>query len=168
MRRALVLLLTVSVFALMPSAALGAGVVDVTPAALASRAEDLDGATVRFSGEVVSERLRADETHVWLNVLGDGVAMGVYMPAELAEKVTTFGDYSSSGDLVEVTGVYNEACDKHGGDMDVHATSLELVTPGSEHEHRPQSWKGIVGVAGLIAAFLQSRRFHRMRDEVAS
>lgn len=159
MRRVLTLLLAITVFALMPTAALGAAaIVDVTPATLASLTEDLDGATVRFSGEVVSEALRADETHVWLNVSGDGVAMGVYLPAEMADKVTTFGDYAHSGDVVEIVGVYHEACDEHGGDMDVHATELTLITPGTEREQRPQLWKGVVGVVGLIVAFTQSRR----------
>lgn len=169
MRRVLALLLSAALMALVPSVALGLGaVVDVTPATLASLAEDLDGATVRFTGEVVSEPLRADDTHVWLNVLGDGVAMGVYLPVEMAEKITTFGDYGHNGDVVEVVGVYNEACDLHGGDMDVHAIEFTLVTSGSEREHRPQLWKGVVGVIGLLVAYMQSRRFHRMRDEVAS
>ena len=168
MRRTYTFLLVMSMFLMAPSVALGV-VVDVTPATLTSLVEDLDGATVRFTAEVVSEALRADDAHVWLNMSGDGVAIGVYMPTEMAEQVTTFGDYGHDGDVVEVLGVYNEACDQHGGDMDVHAESLVVLTAGSEREHgRPQLWKGAIGVIGLLVALVQSRRFRRMRDEVVS
>lgn len=168
MRRLMAVVLTFTLVACFPARAMAVQVIDLTPAVLASADAELDGATVRFTGEVVSEQLRADDTHVWLNILGDGVAIGVYLPVETAEKVTTFGDYEHVGDTVEIVGVFAEACDEHGGDMDVHATMLELVEPGSERERTPQVWKGVVGVAGLLLAFLQTRRFRRMRDEVVS
>lgn len=169
MRRVLAVLLAVAVVACAPASAFGAdAIVDVTPASLASLVEELDGATVRFSGEVVSETLRADESHVWLNVLQGGVAMGVYLPAEMAETVTAFGEYSQTGDQIQVIGVYNEACDEHGGDMDVHAAEILVIAAGSPREQRPELWKGAVGLVGLLAAYLQLRRFRRMRDEVIS
>jgi len=31
---------------------------------------------------------------------------------------------------VKIRGTFNAACAEHGGDMDIHATSLEVVTPG--------------------------------------
>jgi hypothetical protein len=169
MRRLFVPLLVFTIAMLMPVSASGAGtIVDVTPAGLASLAQDLDGATVRFSGEVVSEALRADEGHVWLNMLGDGVAMGVYLPSEMAEMVKTFGSYARGGDVVEVVGVYHEACDEHGGDMDVHAVELLLVEPGAEREHDLHLWKGVIGVAGLVVALVLSRELRRDRDAVAA
>lgn len=169
MRRVFTSLLAICILGLLPATALAAEtIVDVTPAEMASVIEGLDGSTVRFSGEVVSEALRADEENVWLNVLGDGVAMGVFMPAEYAEKVSIFGDYRHNGDIVQIVGVYHEACDEHGGDMDVHATELTLVSSGTPREQPPQAWKGVVGVLGLLFALLQSRRFRRMKDEVVT
>jgi hypothetical protein len=39
-----------------------------------------------------------------------------------------------------VDGVFNAACAQHGGDMDIHATSIEQVAPGRDAEDpiRPQ------------------------------
>ncbi|MBN2821570.1 MAG: hypothetical protein JXR33_00050 [Coriobacteriia bacterium] len=169
MRRAVIPLAVIVAFtvALVPATAFGAQVpTDVTAAELTSLTQDLDGAMVRLSGEVVSEALHSDGEGVWLNVLSDGTAIGVYMPAEMAEAVTTFGDYRHNGDVIEVVGVYNEACDEHGGDLDVHATELRVIEPGSPREQSVDTWKGIVGVLGLIVAFVLSRRFRRMRHEV--
>ena len=38
------------------------------------------------------------------------------------------GDYKHEGDIVGVAGAFNAACAQHGGDMDIHATSLSVVT----------------------------------------
>jgi len=168
MRRAFVAVVAFVLAVSFPASALAAAVQEVSPAVLASADAEFDGATVSFSGEVISESLRADADHVWLNILSDGVAIGVYMPNEMAEPVTTFGDYGHTGDIVEVVGVFSEACDQHGGDMDIHAVSLDLLEPGTETEHKVQWWKGIIGAIGLLIAAVQTRRFRRMRDEVSS
>lgn len=104
-----------------------------------------DGQTIEFTGEAIGEAMsRGDE--VWLHLNDDAYAMqtteeggtlsgfnsghAVVVTPEMAERVTVFGDHKHRGDLVRVTGVFNAACDEHGGDMDIHATELEIVERG--------------------------------------
>ncbi len=77
-----------------------------------------------------------DDAYMYKNV-EEGAALGGYntgMPVWLASGLTqsigTFGDYRHQGDVVKVTGIFNAACAQHGGDMDIHATTLEVVAPG--------------------------------------
>ncbi len=158
-------LLALACALLLPGVAHGAAARESTVVELTTL-EVADGTRVTFTGEVVSEALRDGEDRVWLNVLDGGVAIGVNMPAEMAEKVSVFGDHRNDGDVVRVTGVYNEACRTHGGDMDVHAETVDVLEQGGERTLEPQAWKGVVGLLGLVAAFIGSRRLRRMRETV--
>ncbi|PKQ19213.1 MAG: hypothetical protein CVT66_11260 [Actinobacteria bacterium HGW-Actinobacteria-6] len=127
----------------------------------------LDGQQVALIGEAIGDVLHADEGDVWLNVLSDGTALGVYLPAEMADAVHVLGDYRHAGDIVLVTGEYRRACDQHGGDMDIHATALEVVAPGSVTERPIEFWKfGLAGF-GLVltgASVLYARYKRRVTD----
>lgn len=138
-----------------------------TVADLVVERAELDGQTVTIVGEVVSEALRGGVGHVWLNVLDDGTAVGVWMPTETASGVTTFGNWKEHGDLVTVTGTFNRACDVHGGDLDIHAKTLDVVNPGSARETPVQPWKAAVGMVGIAAAALGWRRLRHAREAVA-
>lgn len=139
-------------------------VTETTGAELASMTSGLDGQLVRFEGEVISETLDGGQGHVWVNVLSEGVAIGVWMPAEMAGELEVFGRYSHTGDTVVVTGTLSEGCDLHGGDLDVHAERLELLTRGESRERPGDLWKLGVGLAGLTVAYAGWRRMRRMAD----
>jgi hypothetical protein len=136
-------------------------------AELASMQSGLDGQAVTFTGEVVSEQLAGGDGHVWVNVLSSGVAIGVWMPRDLGEDLEVFGSYSHTGDMVRVTGVLHEGCDQHGGDLDVHAESLELLERGTPRDHVTEWWKIGVGLAGFAVGYLGWRRMRRAEEEGA-
>lgn len=138
--------------------------VGYTGADLVTAGSGLDGAAVTFEGEVVSEALAGGRGHVWLNVLSGGVAVGVWMPDAMADDVESFGTYSQDGDIVRVTGVLNEACDVHGGDLDVHATEVAVLGPGMPRQHPVQYWKLMAGIAGLAGAYAIVRRAWRREE----
>jgi hypothetical protein len=155
-----VLALTLSVA--LPTPARGAEV--YSPAELVPQAVTLDGTMVTMAGEAIGDRMRGDEPdHQWINLLGAGTAVGVYMPSALADQVSVYGDYDHMGDVVEVRGIFNAACDQHGGDLDVHAESLVLLTAGRVRAHETRSWEGIVGGACLVLAFALTRVYRQRR-----
>lgn len=142
----------IMLFTTAPAYALSGPAVCVSAAELTSMESGLDGERVCLEGEVISEALRGGDGHVWLNVRSGGVAVGVWMPREMAERVERFGGWGQSGDTVRVTGTFHEACDIHGGDLGVHAEDLTVIKPGSERRHPVQHWKLAPGVAGLTLA----------------
>ena len=126
--------------------------VTVASTALIENASAWDGRIISFAGEAVGEAMvRGD--HAWLQVnddayqvrnLEDGRPLAgynsgqaIWVPLELARRVRLFGDYRNEGDAVRVSGEFHAACREHGGDMDIHATGLEIVREGHAVTHRP-------------------------------
>ena len=135
-----------------------------TPAELIAVDRSLDGSTIKTQGEAIGERLRAQGGGSWINILHEGSAIGIWVPVEFSDVVTTFGGYHQNGDVVRVTGVLNVACDTHGGEFDVHASSIAVIEPGGPRDNPVQLWKGVVGLVGLLVALL-AWRAHRQRRE---
>lgn len=107
--------------------------------------KEFDGTEVTFRGEAIGEAMvRGDMAWIHINddayyvknveegaqLGGYNTGMAVWLPAELVEDLEFYGDYKHEGDIVEVEGTFNDACAEHGGDMDIHATSLRVVDVG--------------------------------------
>lgn len=115
----------------------------------------LDGTLVTFTGEAIGEALGSYDDWKWVNVLGEAVAIGVVVPAEWVDRIDRFGDYHHTGTRVQVVGTLNIACDEHGGDLDVHADSFEVIERGSDREHAiPTGRLVIAAVLGVVAVIL--------------
>ena len=133
----------------------------MTATQILDKRAELDGRQVTLMGEVIGDVLHADDGDVWLSVLSDGTAIGVYLPTELAERVSVLGDYRHTGDIVVVTGELRRACDQHGGDLDIHGTAIEIIEPGSVTERPIEYWKfglagfglALIGVSTFFAAY---------------
>ncbi|MEG1984588.1 MAG: hypothetical protein RR009_04810 [Oscillospiraceae bacterium] len=102
----------------------------VSSSELIEKAKDYDGKNVTFCGEAVGDILPRGE-YAWVCVCdANNSAMGVYVCAPLTEQIAHLGEYGEVGDSIKVIGVFNRACAEHGGDMDIHATSVEVTAVG--------------------------------------
>ena len=135
--------------------------------ALVENAKFWDGRTVAFTGEAIGEAFRRgksawihlnDDAYMWKNI-EEGAVLGgynsgqaVWIPAELAARISYFGDYRHDGDVVEVRGVFNAACREHGGDMDIHATELTVIKAGHVVRQSINTGRLLSGLALLAAA----------------
>jgi hypothetical protein len=139
--------------------------------------KEWDGKTVTFAGEAIGEAMVRDD-QAWIHLNDDayylknveeGAALGgynsgmaIWLPTGEAEKITSFGDYKHEGDVVSVEGVFNAACGEHGGDMDIHATRLEIVAKG-RHAADPVRLPKLMLAVGLIvlaiALFVANRKW---------
>lgn len=134
-----------------------------SPAEIVALGAAPDGARVTVRGEAIGDIIRAGGGGAWLNVLGDGTALGLWAEdPSLWEAVDTLGDYHHRGTIVEAVGVYNAACDVHGGDRDVHVVAVTIVEPGERIDHPLQLWKlplglGLIGTAGVLWVFHKRR-----------
>ena len=119
---------------------------------------------IPFTGEAIGEVMERGE-YAWIHLNDDAYyaknveegaglsgynsGMAVWIPTNLTDTIGTYGDYKHEGDIVKVQGVFNAACAQHGGDMDIHATSLAVVTPGRHAIDQIRAWK--VALAILLA-----------------
>jgi hypothetical protein len=127
-----------------------------------------NGERITVEGEVVGEHLRAIGGGRYVNVLGDEVGLGVWMPDEMAAEIGSFGDYRHTGDIVRVTGQVNIACSQHAGEFDLHAETLTIVRKGEPRHHGAQPMLGVAGAGGVVLAYLLWRRYtwRRVRAEM--
>lgn len=88
-----------------------------------------DQKPIVIEAEVILEVLERDD-YAWINVNDGTNAIGVYLPIEMTKDLDVFGDYNHIGDKVLIEGVFTRNCDEHGGEIDIHATSLTIVEEG--------------------------------------
>jgi hypothetical protein len=139
--------------------------IELNSATLVENANLWNGRIVAFRGEAIGECMVRGKM-AWLHLNDDaymeknieeGAVLGgynsghaVWVSAELAEQIRFFGDFKHDGDIVKVTGTFNAACREHGGDMDIHASSLEVIRPGYPVRHVVDTKRGMI--AGLLFA----------------
>ena len=96
---------------------------------LIDRAKDYDGQTVVYEGEVVGDILYRGD-YAWLAVSDGANTIGCYVIKAQAEQLSFVGGYGKRGDTVRVQGVFHRACAEHGGDLDIHADTVSIITVG--------------------------------------
>jgi hypothetical protein len=107
----------------------GSSNVSVTSDDLINNAKDYDKKEVVYSGEVIGDIMKRGE-NVWVNI-SDGInAIGVWMTSDEAKEIKYTGKYNFTGDTVKVNGIFNRACSEHGGDLDIHASKIEVIKQG--------------------------------------
>lgn len=98
----------------------------------------LDGQTVQVVGEVVGDRILAnDGTHCWITLQSIGGTyseVAVYMLKSMSEKIDTYGIYGKRGTKLQVRGTFNLACSAHQGASDLHADTVSVVMKGEVEE----------------------------------
>jgi hypothetical protein len=133
-------------------------------AGLIENAAALDGRTVVFEGEAIGGALVRGGM-AWINLGQTGGAIGVWTTAATAASIGVFGSYAARGDRLRVRGVFRRACPEHGGDMDIHAESVEALVPGGPAAHPVApgrlGWAAALSLsaaASLAFAFAKPRR----------
>jgi hypothetical protein len=138
---------------------------EVSTADLLDNWEEYNGKEVIFRGEAVGDVMRRGD-YAWITVnddfysrearqeagklRGGNSGMGIWLPVEEADKITMLGRYGTVGDFVEVRGVFNADCLEHGGDFDIHASSLKVIDPGKDIDSSPDTGKYIAAVFAFI------------------
>lgn len=144
--------------------ALAAELDPMTPDELVYIDRAREGETILFSGEAIGEDLHADADNRWVNLLGESLAVGVYMTNDQAAQITVYGDHTHEGDRVEVLGVINIGCDQHGGEFDVHAERVKVLVEGHPVERPVAPWKTIAAVTLLVVGTVELRLLKRLRE----
>lgn len=103
----------------------------VSSTELIEKAQEYDGQAVVFQGEVVGDIMRRGD-FAWINVHDGSNALGIWAKSPLTPAITFTGGYKSTGDIIEAQGTFHRACLEHGGDLDIHADSLNIIKRGQQ------------------------------------
>lgn len=128
---------------------------------LINNAKNYNGNTVVYKGEVIGDIMVRGE-YAWINVNDEKNAIGIWIKKELIKDIIYTGSYKAKGDLVEIMGKFNRSCLEHGGDLDIHAQSINKISSGSKLSHAVNT-KAIKFALGLfcmvlLALFLKMRQ----------
>jgi len=129
---------------------------------LINNARQYDGKPVVYSGEVIGDIMRRGG-FVWINVNDGPNAIGIWAAGDLAKEIARTGNYKTLGDTVEVEGVFHRSCLEHGGDLDIHASSLRKVKSGAvvEEKINPAKKKLAAVLLGVLCLLLILMRLRR-------
>lgn len=121
--------------------------------------------TVVIQGEVILEVLERGDM-AWLNINDGTNAIGVYLPLDMTERLTYFGDHQHQGDIVRIEGIFSRNCAEHGGELDIHATSLTIIERGHITDRSLSRWKFSFALVGLVLMLISiwQYRIHHMRQ----
>jgi hypothetical protein len=136
MRKKTLLALIALLLLILPLSALADGEA-VSSNELIDRAKDYDNQIVVYEGEVVGDILYRGD-YAWLNVYDGSNTIGCYVTTADARQITACGRYGVRGDQIRITGVFHRACAVHGGDLDIHADTLRILSAGGS-VHMPLS-----------------------------
>jgi len=88
-----------------------------------------DGKEIIYEGEVIGELMQRRQG-VWVNISDGDNAIGVWMRLQQAGMINYKGSYKTKGDILRIEGMFHLACPDHGGDLDIHANSVQEIASG--------------------------------------
>jgi hypothetical protein len=135
----------------------------IPSSALVERAKALDGGAIAFEGEAIGDPMPR-RGGAWVNLAGETYAIGVWLPPAELEKISRYGSYGMRGDRVRAEGEFQRACPEHGGNLDIHATSISILERGEEIPH-PTSPARIAAAGACLAAGLVLFLFWKRRGK---
>ena len=103
--------------------------IEVSSRRLIENAKFYDGRTVSYKGEAVTAIMRRGD-HAWLAVSDGDNTIGVWCRQPQVADIRFLGSYNTKGDTLVVVGVFNRACQEHGGELDIHADTVTVTKQG--------------------------------------
>lgn len=142
---------------------------DTTIESLFAQSSLYDGRTVQVIGEVIGDRISADEDgYCWitLTVLNDEdkSSISVLMSDEQAGQIDRYGKYGVTGTTLQVRGTYHQACGEHDGLPDIHATDSSVVSRGASHPDDFAATDFAPGLAAVVVGLVLLAAFYFARE----
>ncbi len=162
--KALILMTLITACFAVPVSA--AGITEIN--GLIENAAAFNNQTVTVQGEAIGEALDRGE-YAWVNINDGTNAIGIWLKSSDAETITYFGDYKHIGDTVRIIGIFSRDCSEHGGDVDVHCSSIEIIKKGhpvnEEVSFTKVSAAAILFCAALIVAYIYFRMAKKSKQQ---
>lgn len=101
----------------------------VSSSTLIEKAKEFNNQNVVYRGEIIGEMM-CRKDGCWLNLNDGNFSLGIWVPKELNFSPHYLGGYKTRGDNIEVEGIFHSACVEHLGEMDIHASKINLIKEG--------------------------------------
>lgn len=144
---------------------------DTTIDSLFSQPSLYDGKIVQVSGEaigdiVVEDPLRRKNCWVTLTSIdaANPATISVFMSREQASQIDHLGRYGVTGSILQIRGIYHQACAEHEGTPDVHATNTAVISRGSEHPDMFEIEDFIPGAIAVLTGLLLMGVYYFVRE----
>lgn len=134
---------------------------------LIENTKKLDKKSVTIEAEAIGEPMNRG-ANTWINVNDTTNAIGIWMDSKTAEQIKNFGDYKHKGDILRITGIFYSACTEHGGDVDIHCTSLSIVKKGYTYEKSIPVAKLIAGFTLLVPVAAAAFIYIKIKNRIGS
>jgi hypothetical protein len=128
---------------------------------LLNNTKQYDGQVVNYKGEVIGD-VMIRGNYAWLHVNDGAIAIGIWAPKTMVKNITYIGSYHKKGDILEVSGIFHRSCLEHGGDLDIHASEIKIIIPGSLVIRPINRKKVYIGISSLafVLLFLALKKFY--------
>lgn len=129
----------------------------------------LNDQTVRVTGEVVGDRIRAefDPGFCWIVLQsndGSYTEVPVFLSTVLTEPIDTYGAYGRKGTTLQIRGTFHLACPDHEGLTDLHADTASVVAKGHSSEREFDIGAFLPGIVLVMVGLIMLLVFRHMRE----
>lgn len=124
-----------------------------------------DNKELKIKGEAIGEKMNRGE-YGWVNINDGSNAIGIWLTKEQLKEIEVLGDYKHKGDIIEVTGEFHRSCKEHGGDVDVHATSIVKLTRGKIDVPVVDRYRIITAIGIITSTLIFTIIFLKTRKEI--
>lgn len=137
---------------------------------LSSADSYFDRQTVQVVGEAVGDSIavEGDPDHKWITLMSrnadSNASVSVFMTNEQAERIDTFGQYGTTGTMLQVRGTFYLVCPEHSGLTDLHATHVSVVEKGKHDPDEFVPGAFVPGAALVVAGLLVTGVFYWLRE----
>lgn len=107
---------------------------------LIEKAKEYDGKEVNVQGEAIGEPMYRGD-YSWVNINDGTNAIGIWLKTSEAEQILHYGNYKNKGDTVKIIGTFYRACKEHGGEADIHNTTITIEEQGYKVERQLSTLK---------------------------
>ncbi len=112
---------------------------DISIEELANADSYINEQTVQVTGEVVGDRIIAEDNSefCWITLQSlekSDSEVAVYLPVASTKAIDTYGAYGREGTHLQVRGTFYLACDDHQGSCEIHAENVAVVAKGSTNQ----------------------------------
>jgi hypothetical protein len=175
-KKFMILLLVISFFLITPvNLVFGEATLQKTPDFLTvfkllEKQAELDGTEITFHGELIGQPI-FEKMGVFVNIMDvEFNALGIYLPKKDLIKFNHYGRHGQKGDYIQVSGTFHKVCSQHGGDTDLHAKDITVITPGETiPEPTIPPYKIILGTTLILIVlylFFSSRQLGAKKEKL--